>query len=138
VERSLGVAGRAVIRGGGKILLLRRAPKGFDGGLWELPGGKLEAGEELVAALGREIHEETGLTVAIGRPFVTWHFVKEPFWVTGVTFVSDLVSGEVVISHEHSDHAWIAPADWAGRPLATAAEEQLRAYLELVASGHGG
>jgi 8-oxo-dGTP diphosphatase len=131
----LGVAGRAVIRDRGKILLLRRASDGFDGGLWELPGGKLEAGEELVAALSREIHEETGLTVAIGQPFVTWHFLKEPFWVTGVTFLTDLVSGEVVLSHEHSDHVWIAPADYAGRPLATAAEKQLRAYLELVGDG---
>jgi 8-oxo-dGTP diphosphatase len=138
VELSLGVACRAIVREDERILLLCRAAGGFDGGLWELPGGKLESGEELAAALAREVLEETGLTVAVGRPFVTWHFVKDPFWVTGITFVCERVSGDVALSHEHSDHAWIAPEEYAKWPLARAAEEQLRAYLELLAEGRCG
>ena len=134
---TLGVAGRAVIRDGAKILVLRRAAAVFDGGLWELPGGKLEAGEELVAALVREISEETSLTVHVGRPFATWHFAKDRFWVTGITFHCDRISGEVVLSQEHSEYEWIAPAEYSGRPLATAIEGQLRAYVELLADGCG-
>lgn len=51
----VGIAAVARTAGGG-ILLVRRA----DNGLWALPGGTLEWGETLSAALPREIEEETG------------------------------------------------------------------------------
>ena len=48
-----------------RILLSRRADAAHQGGLWEFPGGKVEAGESLVEALQRELREE--LAIAIGR-----------------------------------------------------------------------
>jgi len=136
VDRPLGVAGRAAIRKDGRLLLLQRSSaSSFDPGLWELPGGKLDYGEELVEGLRREIAEEVGVSVTVGRPFVTWHFYKDPFWVTGVTFVCDYVDGDVVLSSEHSDSAWIEPAGLEGYPLATAALKQIEAYLALVEDG---
>ena len=87
MEKPLGVAGKAIIRKDSEILLLQRSSKsGFDPGLWELPGGKIDYGENLVEALEREVKEEVGLVIKIGRPFKTWHFYKDPFWVTGVRF----------------------------------------------------
>lgn len=47
------------------VFLARRAPGLRDAGLWELPGGKLEAGEDAGQALGREIREELGLELSI-------------------------------------------------------------------------
>ncbi|MFH1330133.1 MAG: NUDIX domain-containing protein [Actinomycetota bacterium] len=129
MEHPLGVAGKAIVRDGDRILLLQRAASGsHDPGLWELPGGKMAYGEELPDALAREVAEETGLTVTVGRPILTWHFTKEPFWVTGVTFVCDLVGGEFRLSREHSAAVWLTPEDALASPLSTRMAEQIEAY----------
>ena len=61
----------AVIRGtDGKILIARRADTQHQGGLWEFPGGKVEAGESVEAALGRELQEELGIVVKAARPLI--------------------------------------------------------------------
>ena len=46
-----------------KVLLVRRRKDDFLGGIYEFPGGMLEAGEGIEDALIREVREETGLTV---------------------------------------------------------------------------
>jgi ADP-ribose pyrophosphatase YjhB (NUDIX family) len=56
----------AVVRsrpGGREILLMRRS----DNGHWGLPGGYLEPGESVVQAAAREVREETGWSVDVGR-----------------------------------------------------------------------
>ncbi|MGK5628892.1 NUDIX hydrolase [Streptomyces sp. URMC 123] len=45
-------------------MLLHGPADDYLGGLWELPSGEVEDGEALIAALRREVAEETGLTVA--------------------------------------------------------------------------
>src|SRR5712691_6997675 len=55
----------------GKILITQRLDDVHLAGLWEFPGGKVEGGESLEAALEREIREELGVGIVIGDEFYT-------------------------------------------------------------------
>ncbi len=57
----------AVVRRGHAILVTRRADRPGRRGQWEFPGGKVEAGEDEPGALRREIREELGCEVEVGR-----------------------------------------------------------------------
>jgi 8-oxo-dGTP diphosphatase len=57
----------AVVRRDGRVLIARRRDGGERGGQWEFPGGKVEAGVGEPAALRREIREELGCEVEVGR-----------------------------------------------------------------------
>jgi 8-oxo-dGTP diphosphatase len=60
----------------GRILACRRPQGKSLGGLWEFPGGKIEAGEAPAAALQRELLEELLIEVDVGPPLhpVIWHY----------------------------------------------------------------
>jgi len=58
--------GAVVPDNAGRLLLVRRANEPGRG-LWSLPGGRVEAGETDAVALAREVAEETGLTIRVGR-----------------------------------------------------------------------
>jgi 8-oxo-dGTP diphosphatase len=67
VRRVRVVAG--LVERAGRILVTRRHDKGERPGLWEFPGGKVEAGEAEPAALARELVEELGVQVRVGELF---------------------------------------------------------------------
>src|SRR5205823_1606986 len=71
--RTVIVAAGIVIENG-RVLLTQRKAGAHLAGMWEFPGGKVEAGEDPRAALARELEEELGIAVAIGDVVdVTFH-----------------------------------------------------------------
>jgi 8-oxo-dGTP diphosphatase len=64
------VAVAAIVNERDEVLLSLRPNHVHQGGLWEFPGGKLEAGETVRAALDRELHEELGITARRARPLI--------------------------------------------------------------------
>src|SRR3984957_11481124 len=95
----------------GKILLVRRAR--FPArGLYSLPGGRVEFGETLQAALHREVDEETSLRIEI-IGLAGWREVVPGTTGGGhyliMSFAARWASGEPVLNDELDDFKWLAP-----------------------------
>jgi len=80
----------AVIEKNGRFLLQERPAGGLLAGLWEFPGGKVEPGESLIAALRREIREELGVGIEKVRRMTTVRHAYTRFQVTLHAFSCDI------------------------------------------------
>jgi len=78
----------------GKILIDRRPQKGLLGGLWEFPGGKLEADETLEDCVAREVKEELAIEIEVGEKIMTLDHAYTHFKVTLNVFRCKHLSGE--------------------------------------------
>jgi 8-oxo-dGTP diphosphatase len=67
------VAVAVIINSGGHILISKRPAHVHQGGLWEFPGGKVEADESLNLALERELQEELGIELKSCEPLLEIH-----------------------------------------------------------------
>jgi 8-oxo-dGTP diphosphatase len=96
----------------GKILLVRRA-RSPGKGLYSLPGGRVEFGESLHAALHREVDEETGLKIEIVE-LAGWREVLPGTGGGGghyliLSFAARWIAREPELNDEHDDFKWLAP-----------------------------
>jgi A/G-specific adenine glycosylase len=82
-EIAVGVIWRGRARStDGEVLIAQRREGGLLGGLWEFPGGKREPGESLRRCCAREIWEEVGLRVCVGRKLMTIRHAYSHFRIT--------------------------------------------------------
>ena len=87
----------------GRLLVCQRPAHKRHGGLWEFPGGKLEAGETLLDAARREMAEELGVTtVSVEAPLFEVHDAGSAFVIE---FVPTVIEGTPQCL-EHSELAW--------------------------------
>lgn len=84
----------AVIRRNGRILIAQRPFGGRLGGLWEFPGGKVEAGETLSQCLRREIKEELGFRIKVGDFITSIDHAYTHFKITLHAFECTVVAGQ--------------------------------------------
>lgn len=73
-----------------EVLIARRLPGGAMGGLWEFPGGKIEAGETIEECIVREIREELDVTVEIDRHLITVEHTYDDFSLTLTVYLCRL------------------------------------------------
>jgi A/G-specific adenine glycosylase len=107
----------AVIAQAGRVLLARRPSKGLLGGMWEFPGGKLEAGETLPEGLIREIREELAAEIEVGQPFGVYEHAYTHFQVTLHAFLCCLQNGSQPQALEASELRWATPAELQDFPM---------------------
>jgi 8-oxo-dGTP diphosphatase len=124
------VAAVALIDADGRVLLARRPEGKAMAGLWEFPGGKVEAGETPEAALVRELDEELGIDVAPSclAPFTFASHAYEDFHLLMPLFVCRVWEGPVR-PREGQETAWVRPARLRDYPMPPA-DEPLVAMLQ--------
>ncbi len=83
----------AVIRNNGRVLIAQRPADKLLGGLWEFPGGKREPREGLEECLKREIQEELGMKIEVGRHRLTLKHAFTHFKITLHVFEAEWVGG---------------------------------------------
>ncbi len=136
MEPKLFVATKAFIVHNGKILILRESSKYEDGsniGRYDVVGGRVKPGQGFKESLIREIKEETGLKVKIGKPFFVdeWRPVVggKEWQIVGIFFECLSESNKVILGHDHDDYLWIDPKDYKKYNLIEKLSSAFEAYL---------
>lgn len=109
IQKTYGLAVRAIITDGQRRCLLVRRSKvcRSHAGTWEWPGGKVDSGEDVIAALCREIREEAGLEIELGDVAGAYGFELPKVKVATLCLEARIVGGTVCLSEEHDDFAWV-------------------------------
>ncbi|MCT4704124.1 pyrimidine (deoxy)nucleoside triphosphate diphosphatase [Enterobacteriaceae bacterium H20N1] len=129
MRKSLNVVA-AIIERDGKILLAQRPETGDQPGLWEFPGGKVEAGESQPAALVRELREELGIEAEVGN-YVASHKREVCGRIIHLhAWRVPAFRGEMT-AYCHSGRVWCYPAEAFAWALAPADIPLLEAFMVL-------
>ncbi|MCA2961298.1 MAG: (deoxy)nucleoside triphosphate pyrophosphohydrolase [Silvanigrellales bacterium] len=140
----------ALIVRNGRVLVAKRSAGKSNPGLWEFPGGKVEAGETHATALAREIKEELGVDVEVGSHLASNEHVY-PFATVRLHayFCEVKLAGEnspftvqpEPHALEHAEIRYVSPAEWnslefapANTPLAEALRAKLHPELSRKAN----
>jgi 8-oxo-dGTP diphosphatase len=107
----------AVIERDGRVLIARRRSGDRFGGVWEVPGGKIEPGESPEEGLRREIDEELGMAIEIGPCLGAFPFVSPAWSIELIAFRAAWTAGTMIL-REHDEVRWVGPGELASYPFA--------------------
>jgi 8-oxo-dGTP diphosphatase len=94
----------------GEILIDKRKMSGAMGGLWEFPGGKIEAGETIVDCIVREIREELAIDISVHEHLITIEHTYPTIRVTLIAHHCKHISG-IPQPIESDEIRWVKIAD---------------------------
>lgn len=111
----------AIIKHNDKILICQRSAKMKLPLKWEFPGGKIEAGESKEESLIREIKEELGIDITVGRALEIVEYHYSEFSICLYPFLCKWTGGTLAIA-EHAQTIWVDNSDllnydWAAADL---------------------
>jgi 8-oxo-dGTP diphosphatase len=98
----------AILEKDGKILIARRKADDRQAGKWEFPGGTLESDETPQDCLEREMQEEFGITVVVGRFFGESVYHYDHGAIRLMAYRAVWASGKMVLN-DHADVRWVPP-----------------------------
>jgi len=119
----------AIIEHDGKVLAAQRSERMSLPLKWEFPGGKINEHEAPEACLVREVMEELGLMVTVGKALPKVSHAYSDFSVTLYPFICTIAAGALTL-HEHNAIRWLPPAELASLDWAAADLPIIMAYLE--------
>ncbi|MEY6763971.1 NUDIX hydrolase N-terminal domain-containing protein [Kluyvera ascorbata] len=124
---------RAIILHEGKLLMVQEA----DDEGWSLPGGWADIGDSPTEAVEREVREETGLEVKVSRLLGVWDRNQHghppyPWHVYKLIFLCETQGGELAVSHESLDVAYVDPHNLPPLSLTRIVPEEIRASIRSV------
>jgi ADP-ribose pyrophosphatase YjhB (NUDIX family) len=115
-----------------RVLLVRRGPGATRHGLWSVPAGFVDYGEEIRAAAARELLEETGLAADVGDVMFVASNFHDPNKLTVGIWFSGTVTGGTLMAGDDADAVGWFPLDDLP-PLAFDTDEALFERLRRVA-----
>ncbi|MBR9692147.1 NUDIX hydrolase [Candidatus Woesearchaeota archaeon] len=103
------IAAKSFVMNDGKLLVLKRRPNDVQKpSIWEIPGGRLEPGEDPIEGIKRETKEETGLDIEVHHPINIRHFERDDKQtITMLIFLCKAKDTNVKLSEEHTDFEWV-------------------------------
>lgn len=120
----------------GKILLIRRnkdyLPDNPEYIGWELPGGGLEHGEDPKDAIARETMEEAGIVVGVEKIYHSRTGTRGGKPLLNIGYICRHISGDVTLTNEHCEHAWVTPEEFAKIEFGPYAKTDVQAYLTTL------
>ncbi|ULL18777.1 NUDIX hydrolase [Paenibacillus sp. H1-7] len=132
--------GGIVENGQGEILLVKTHNEG-----WVYPGGQVEAGENLIDALCREIKEESGIDTVVEQLIGVYSNTSGYKWHDGVTdvptkvmldFICKPVGGQLCTSEETSESRWVSKEHVLDMITSSAIRTRYQAYLDFKGAIH--
>ncbi len=111
-----------------EVLLIRNHKRG-----WEIPQGRVEEGEDLIAALQREVLEEAGVEIEVGPLAAVWSMISLPPAVI-FTFLGRYRSGDLAGSGDSAEACWFSEGDALAKVSGTIMNERLKALLNYNGS----
>jgi len=128
-----------IVNNKGQILILREAStyeEGTNVGRYHMPGGRLNPGEAYLDGLMREVDEETGLRIEVGKPIYVgeWQPIIKGIQnqIIAIFFICKPLTENVQLSEEHDDFKWILPNEVEQYDVMSPEDKVIEEYIKSI------